>query len=371
MSTLWSRSHKKIISSGKKNHGEKTGQKKKKKKKKKTKRRQLFLVLIRGSSSAHLSVHHHFLTFGPIMAELNTLPKDPLLSQGQKDVLSGTIGGIAQVMVGQPLDILKVRLQTSPPGTYTGMVDCATRIVRNEGPLAFYKGTLTPLLGVGACVSIQFGVVEALKRRFTATNLSAGSKADLSYGQFYLAGGLAGLANSFVAGPIEHVRIRLQTQPSPPLYRGPIDCIRQMVSQSGLLHGVYRGQLPTFAREFHGMGMYFLTYEALVQYKLSTSNLERSQLPSTYAMFAGAMAGYALWLTAYPADIVKSKLQTDALNKTDRRYKGAIDCIQQTLRQDGIKGFFRGLLPTLVRSPFANAATFVAFEWAARNLREL
>ncbi len=49
-------------------------------------------------------------------------------------------------LVGQPLDILKVRLQTSPPGTYTGMVDCATRIVTNEGPLAFYKGTLTPLL---------------------------------------------------------------------------------------------------------------------------------------------------------------------------------------------------------------------------------
>ncbi|TKY86534.1 hypothetical protein EX895_004683 [Sporisorium graminicola] len=305
------------------------------------------------------------------MAELNTLPKDPLLSQGQKDVLAGTVGGIAQVLVGQPLDILKVRLQTSPPGTYTGMVDCATRIVRNEGPLAFYKGTLTPLLGVGACVSIQFGVVEALKRHFSASNVASGRSGELSYSQFYLAGGIAGVANSVVAGPVEHVRIRLQTQPSPPLYRGPVDCIRQIYTQSGPFHGVFRGQIPTFAREFHGMGMYFLTYEALVQYKLSKDKLARNELPSTYAMFAGAMAGYGLWLTAYPADIIKSKLQTDSLNPANRKYKGTLDCIQQTFKQDGIRGFFRGLLPTLVRSPFANAATFVAFEWAARTLREV
>jgi solute carrier family 25 carnitine/acylcarnitine transporter 20/29 len=88
-------------------------------------------------------------------------------------------------------------------------------------------------------------------------------------------------------------------------------------------------------------------------------------------MFAGAMAGYGLWLTAYPADIIKSKLQTDALDPAKRRYNGTLDCIRQTFRADGLKGFFRGLLPTLVRSPFANAATFVAFEWAARNLRNL
>jgi solute carrier family 25 (mitochondrial carnitine/acylcarnitine transporter), member 20/29 len=37
-------------------------------------------------------------------------------------------------------------------------------------------------------------------------------------------------------------------------------------------------------------------------------------------------------------------------------------------RQAGVRGFFKGLIPTLVRAPWANAATFVAFEWAARNL---
>lgn len=67
---------------------------------------------------------------------------------------------------------------------YSGMVDAATRIVKDEGPLAFYKGqprslrcprcrldpfdagTALPLVGIGACVSLQFGFLEAFKRLF-------------------------------------------------------------------------------------------------------------------------------------------------------------------------------------------------------------
>lgn len=53
------------------------------------------------------------------MAEL-TPPRPLRISRTSKDVLSGTAGGIAQVLVGQPLDMLKVRLQTAAPGTYSG-----------------------------------------------------------------------------------------------------------------------------------------------------------------------------------------------------------------------------------------------------------
>jgi solute carrier family 25 (mitochondrial carnitine/acylcarnitine transporter), member 20/29 len=113
------------------------------------------------------------------------------------------------------------------------MVDCATRIFKNDGPMAFYRGTTTPLLGVGLCVSIQFGVVEHLKRTFAERNARNGIIApkggsSLTTGQLYASGVIAGVANSFVAGPVEHVRIRLQAQQTK-LYAGPWDCIKQYV----------------------------------------------------------------------------------------------------------------------------------------------
>ena len=69
------------------------------------------------------------------------------------------------------VDIVKVRLQTT--SQYKSALDGATQIFKNEGPLAFYKvpnlnrtqdlkflltilkGTLTPLVGIGACVSLS------------------------------------------------------------------------------------------------------------------------------------------------------------------------------------------------------------------------
>ncbi|PWN88659.1 putative YMC1-protein of the mitochondrial carrier family [Acaromyces ingoldii] len=287
------------------------------------------------------------------------------ISRTTKDVASGTAGGIAQVLVGQPLDILKVRLQTAAPGTYKGLGDCASQIVKREGLLGFYKGTLTPLLGVGVCVSIQFGVVEAVKRRFNAENAKV-ARTDLSKGQLYASGALAGLANSIVAGPVEQIRIRLQTQQTR-LYAGPLDCASQIVRQSGPA-GLLRGMLPTMLRESQGMGVYFLSYEFLVQRHLAETGKQRADLPSVMAMLFGASAGVALWLSAYPLDVIKSRMQTDAISPSERRYKGFLDCASDIYRSAGPRGFVKGLAPTLVRAPFANAATFVVYEWASRQL---
>ena len=78
--------------------------------------------------------------------------EEPILTQDNtqvyKDLFGGTVGGIAQVLVGQPFDTVKVRLQSAPEGTYSGAVDVVKKLIANEGPMGFYKGTLTPLIGV-------------------------------------------------------------------------------------------------------------------------------------------------------------------------------------------------------------------------------
>ncbi len=37
------------------------------------------------------------------------------------------------------IDVWCQRMQTAPKGTYSGMLHCAGGILKNEGPLAFYK----------------------------------------------------------------------------------------------------------------------------------------------------------------------------------------------------------------------------------------
>ena len=110
-----------------------------------------------------------------------------------------------------PFDTIKVRLQTT--SAYPSALAAASSIYRTEGPLAFYKGTLTPLIGIGACVSVQFGAFHAARRWLETRNTSHGKASDLSYAQYFAAGAFAGVANAPLSGPIEHIRIRLQSQP--------------------------------------------------------------------------------------------------------------------------------------------------------------
>lgn len=67
---------------------------------------------------------------------------------------------------------------------------------------------------------------------------------------------------------------------------------------------------------------------------------------------------------------MKSCLQTDSFDPHKRQYHGSLDAVRKLYARGGIRAFFRGLEPTLIRAPFANAATFVAFEWASNHLRK-
>lgn len=83
--------------------------------------------------------------------------------------------------------------------------------------------------------------------------------------------------------------------------------------------------------------------------------------------FYGGLAGEALWIASYPFDVVKSKLQSDGFGE-QQRYGGVRDCFEKTWRGEGVRGFWRGLGPTLVRAMPVSAGTFAVVELVMRAL---
>ena len=187
---------------------------------------------------------------------------------------------------------MKVRLQTT--NQYSNALEAAKTIYQKEGPLAFYKGTLTPLIGIGACVSVQFGAFHEARRQFEARNIAKNPLSPaLSYSQYYAAGAFAGIANSVISGPIEHVRIRLQTQPhgAARLYNGPLDCVRKLSAHEGILKGLYRGEAVTILREAQAYGVWFLAFEYMMNSDAARNKIERKEIPSWKVAFYGGLAG--------------------------------------------------------------------------------
>jgi solute carrier family 25 carnitine/acylcarnitine transporter 20/29 len=166
-----------------------------------------------------------------------------------------------------------------------------------------------------------------------------------------------------LSSPIEHVRIRLQTQPhgANALYNGPLDCIKKLIAAGGGVgNGLYRGTGVTLLREAQAYGVWFLTFEYLM--KRTMVHTKREDIPSWKIALYGGLAGEALWLASYPFDVVKSKLQTDGFKPGhDKFYKSAVDCTKQVWAKEGMMGFWRGLTPTLMRALPVSAGTFFVY----------
>lgn len=285
-----------------------------------------------------------------------------------KDFVAGTIAGILQVIVGQPFDIIKVRIQAQSQKNpiYKNPFDCAKKIYKNEGLYTFYRGTLSPLVGIGACVSIQFGVNEACKRilKNHRKQKNLENPNNLSLLQLATCGSIAGLANAVVAIPVEHIRIKMQVEGTKLIkkYNGSFDCLMKIYKEHGI-QGIYKGGAPTLPREAIAYFFYFGMYEGLMQYSEKTHG-DRNSIPLWKVLFFGALAGYGEWVPGYPFDVIKSKYQADDIKNP--KYTSLKSCAVDIYKTNGFKGFYSGLLPCLMRAPPATAATFAGFELTSR-----
>lgn len=275
-----------------------------------------------------------------------------------KSFLAGGFGGICAVLSGHPFDLIKVRLQTSPKGTYAGALDAVKKTVAHDGLKGLYRGVGAPLVGVTPMFAVSFWGYDLGQRVVRSVIPSIGESTPLTISQISAAGFLSAIPTTAVAAPFERVKVILQLQgqskdPNAKQFTGAIDVVKHLYKEGGL-RSVFKGSLATVARDGPGSALYFATYEYLKR-RLTP---EGSQMSLGAISFAGGMAGVAMWVPVFPIDTIKSNLQMSTVPQS----------IGQVTRQiyasGGLKAFFPGIGPALARSFPANAATFVGVELA-------
>ncbi|XP_077578317.1 solute carrier family 25 member 15a isoform X2 [Stigmatopora nigra] len=124
------------------------------------------------------------------------------------DFTAGAAGGTACVLSGQPLDTVKVKMQTFP-GMYRGPAHCLAFTWKRVGLRGLYKGTAPALLaniGENSVLFLGYGFCQDAIRRLA--HVDAGR--ELSDVQKATAGSLASFFSSLVLCPTELVKCRLQ-----------------------------------------------------------------------------------------------------------------------------------------------------------------
>lgn len=208
------------------------------------------------------------------------------------------------------------------------------------------QGVSMPVLGAMAENATLFVVYNqsqaALKRLFPPPPLADPNNdaPHLSIPQTATAAALAGAAASFVLTPVELVKCKMQVSniaataaatttatastAAAPHQPGAIAFTRSILREYGL-RGLWLGQTGTLIRETGGGAAWFTTFEFLVAYFIQrrsargeTSSsapgggrVTKADLSAIELMAAGAAAGVTYNVVLFPADCIKSTIQTE------------------------------------------------------------
>lgn len=76
--------------------------------------------------------------------------------------ISGFMAGFVATLIASPADVLKTRLMSNPDA-YSSFINCFTRIFKEEGIRAFYKGFVPNFTRLGTWSVICFMMMEKIK----------------------------------------------------------------------------------------------------------------------------------------------------------------------------------------------------------------
>ncbi|KAH9497757.1 hypothetical protein DERF_013716 [Dermatophagoides farinae] len=279
-------------------------------------------------------------------------PLNPAI-HGAIDLLAGSAGGTANVLVGQPLDTIKVKMQTFPH-LYKNTMICFKQTLLKEGVRkGLYAGTLPALLANVAENSVLFCAYGFCQKivQFATKKDSCNALENAT------AGFLAAFFSSFTLCPTELIKCKLQAlRETGKGSIGAFELTRNILKSEGI-PGLFRGLTSTMAREMPGYFFFFGGYEytksAMIKY-----GGQSEELGLMKTTIAGGIGGICLWTSIFPFDVVKSRIQIQSSQESMNKVLLTI------LRQEGIKGLYNGLTPTLLRTFPSTGALFVAYEYS-------
>ncbi|TYI35421.1 hypothetical protein ES332_A03G075400v1 [Gossypium tomentosum] len=244
-----------------------------------------------------------------------------------KYFIAGGIAGAASRTATAPLDRLKVVLQVQT--TRASILPAVKKIWKEDGVLGFFRGNGLNVVKVAPESAIKFYAYEMLKN---VIGDSMGNKnGDIGASGRLIAGGVAGAVAQSAIYPMDLVKTRLQT------------CASE------------GGRAPNLGK---------LTKDIWVQEGPRAFYKEPGPLVQ---LGCGTISGALGATCVYPLQVIRTRLQAQRTT-SEAAYKGMSDVFWRTFRNEGCRGFYKGLFPNLLKVVPAASITYLVYEAMKKSL---
>jgi solute carrier family 25 carnitine/acylcarnitine transporter 20/29 len=349
------------------------------------------------------------------------------------DVLAGGVAGSAGIIIGHPLDSIKVRLQTAASSScatatassFSSSSPIMMMLARQGGrhhshhalqqpqqshqwvgkqTRSLWAGIGPPLVMaslVNASVFVTYGTTTRLWDEYNNDSIPATTTSS-SLTTNAVRGGIAGIVSSIIVCPVDLVKTKLQaasrcsssssaSTSSTSSSFSSYQTTKEIYTNYGI-RGLYRGLLTTVYRQFPSFIIYFGSYDVIKTTLLQQQQqLQHQNLLAS--IIAGGIAGSLSWTIIYPIDLIKTRIQslpaaaTATLNclsgggaatrqssyyhiiKTEHTMIQSIT--SSIINQHGWKALYSGFGITILRAFPVNAVIFPTYELTLATLQHI
>ncbi|KAL5527348.1 hypothetical protein ACEPAG_6139 [Sanghuangporus baumii] len=298
-----------------------------------------------------------------------------------KYLLAGGIAGAVSRTTTAPFDRLKIYLITRSPELgnvsisgateatkvaskgFRAIFDAIGRIYKEGGVRAFWVGNGLSVVKIFPESAIKFFSYETSKRFFAQYVDNVSDSRDISGTSRFLSGGIGGITSQLSIYPIETTKTQMMSTTGDQK-RDALSAARRLWAMGGV-RAFYRGLTVGLIGVFPYAAIDMSTFEALkLAYLRSTGKDEPGVLP---VLAFGSVSGGVGATSVYPLNLVRTRLQASGSSGHPQRYNSIFDVARKTYQNEGWRGFYRGLLPTLAKVIPSVSISYVVYETSKKK----
>ena len=305
--------------------------------------------------------------FGNVIQKRKTLAQQggAAAADMTRRMICGGLAGMVAKTATNPLERIKMLSQTGEHGgkSNVSVVELYKSIIRNEGVIGLWAGNGANLVRIFPAKAVVFSTNDMYQSMFRKL-LQTPYDQKLPSMYAFIAGGFAGMTATACTYPLDFARGRisgkLATSANQKEYKGIIRTVLITGKDEGFL-ALYKGVTPTLIGAIPYEGIKFGTVGFLEHYFPQEGQQQQMSTPIRKMIFGG-LGGVMAGLITYPNDTVRRLLQLQGSRGSKTNYTGYWDCVRQTLANDGITRFYRGVTINIIRMAPNAAVQFGSYE---------
>ncbi|KAG0243066.1 hypothetical protein BGW41_002928 [Actinomortierella wolfii] len=284
-------------------------------------------------------------------------------------LVGGAVSGLAACVFVQPLDVIKTRLQQQQQAHLAFLKEggragikiaplestiwkTVVGIVKEGSVLGLWRGTVPTIVRNVPGAAMYFSVLNetrmlmakrklnAMDRTATVVTDSTSALPKLSNTENLIAGGASRAAIGFIMMPATVIKVRYESNLYN--YTSMSSAFSSIFRKEGI-RGLWAGFGATAMRDAPLAGLYVLFYE------------------QSKVLLGGVAAGFLSTTITHPFDMLKTRMQ---LKPSD--YKNVFQASRKVFLEEGMVGFFDGILVRTIRKSVHSAITWTVYEEVVR-----